>query len=108
MSSRATLPAVVSIQAGNARGTGFFIRKDAVLTNEHVIAGQSFVELHIGDAKYSARVASVSKATDMAVLQVYNRKPRAAHAAAWLGSRTSASARKSSRSDRRSASSRTP
>jgi hypothetical protein len=70
-----TLPAVVSIQAGQARGTGFFIRADQVLTNAHVVEGQSSVQLQIGNAKYLARVASVSKASDLAVLQVYNANP---------------------------------
>ncbi len=70
-----TLPAVVSIQAGQGRGTGFFIRPDSVLTNAHVVEGQSSVQLQIGDKKYSARVASVSKGTDLAVLQVYNPDP---------------------------------
>ena len=70
-----TLPAVVSIQAGQARGTGFFIRPDSVLTNAHVVEGQSSVHLQIGDKKYSARVANVSKGTDLAVLQVYNPDP---------------------------------
>jgi hypothetical protein len=70
-----TLPAVVSIQAGQARGTGFFVRTDAVLTNAHVVDGQSSVQLQIGDRKYSARVASVSKGSDLAMLQVDNANP---------------------------------
>jgi S1-C subfamily serine protease len=70
------LPAVVSIQAGDARGTGFFVRPEAVLTNHHVIEGQSFVELTSGTAKYSARVATVSAGADLAVLQVANPNPQ--------------------------------
>jgi len=70
-----TLPSVVSIQAGQARGTGFFVRTDAVLTNAHVVEGQSSVQLQIGDKKYSARVANVSKGSDLAMLQVYNASP---------------------------------
>jgi len=35
------LPAVASIAAGQARGTGFFVRYNQVLTNAHVIDGQS-------------------------------------------------------------------
>lgn len=70
-----TLPAVVSIQAGQARGTGFFVRTDAVLTNAHVVEGQSSVRLQIGDKQYSARVANVSKGSDLAMLQVYNADP---------------------------------
>ena len=70
-----TLPSVVSIQAGQARGTGFFVRSDAVLTNAHVVEGQPTVQLQIGDKKYSARVATVSKGSDLAMLQVYNANP---------------------------------
>ncbi len=65
------LPAVASITAGQARGTGFFVRADQVLTNAHVIEGQTSVRLHVGGADYTARVASVSEGTDLAVLQVY-------------------------------------
>ncbi|MGE3401857.1 MAG: S1C family serine protease, partial [Vicinamibacterales bacterium] len=72
------LPAVVSIQAGASRGTGFFVSPDRVLTNHHVIDGQSFVELTSGTAKYSARVASVSPGADLAVLQVTNPNPQQA------------------------------
>lgn len=67
-----TLPAVVSIRAGQSRGTGFFIRPDAVLTNAHVIQGYSTVELQSREAKYTARVATVSTGYDLAVLQVSN------------------------------------
>jgi hypothetical protein len=66
------LPAVASISAGPSRGTGFFIRRDQVLTNAHVVEGHSSVRLQVGDASYSARVMSVSPGTDLAVLQVYN------------------------------------
>ncbi len=70
-----TLPAVVSIHAGQARGTGFFIRPDSVLTNAHVVEGQSSVQLQAGDTRYSARVVRVSPGTDLAVLQVANANP---------------------------------
>jgi len=72
----AELPAVASIDAGNARGTGFFVRPDTVVTNEHVISGQSSVQLYAGGAKYTARVVSASVAIDLAVLQVYSPNPQ--------------------------------
>jgi V8-like Glu-specific endopeptidase len=65
-----TLPAVVSIQAGRSRGTGFFIRPDTVLTNAHVVEGQSSVQLQAREASYTARVVTVSTAYDLAVLSV--------------------------------------
>jgi hypothetical protein len=73
-----TLPAVVSIEAGPARGTGFFVRPDTVLTNNHVIEGQSFVQLTAGDRKYSARVVTTSPGVDLAVLQVSMPNPQQA------------------------------
>src|SRR5882672_2364899 len=72
------LPAVVSIQAGQSRGTGFYIRPDHVLTNAHVIEGQSSVELVAGNTRRTARVTTVSTASDLAILQVYNHDPQQA------------------------------
>ena len=70
------LPAVASIDAGGSRGTGFFIRTDQVLTNAHVVEGQTTVRLHVGAVSYTARVATVSSGTDLALLQVSNPNPR--------------------------------
>jgi len=70
------LPAVASIEAGRARGTGFFVKPDTVLTNAHVIQGETTVRLSVGNAIYAARVVIVNTATDLAVLQVSNPNPR--------------------------------
>jgi S1-C subfamily serine protease len=70
------LPAVASIEAGRARGTGFFVKPDTVLTNAHVIQGESTVRLSVGGTTYSARVVIVNTATDLAVLHVSNPNPR--------------------------------
>jgi hypothetical protein len=70
------LPAVASITAGPSRGTGFFIRSDQVLTNAHVIQGQSSVTLQVGTATYNARVMTVSPGSDLAVLQVSGANPQ--------------------------------
>lgn len=67
-----TLPSVVSIQAGQGRGTGFFVRPDTVLTNAHVVGAQTTVQLTAGRRSYSARVANISTSTDLAVLHVTN------------------------------------
>ena len=82
------LPAVASISAGQSRGTGFFVRADHVLTNAHVVQGQSSVTLQVGNATYTARVERVSQSTDLALLQVYNANP--AQATLRLGSVSSA------------------
>ena len=70
------LPAVVSIQAGQGRGTGFFVRPDIVLTNAHVVGEQSSVQPAAGERTYAARVIDVSTGSDLAVLQVYNADAR--------------------------------
>jgi S1-C subfamily serine protease len=69
------LPAVASITAGPSRGTGFFIRPDQVLTNAHVIQGQTSVTLQVGSTTYNARVTTVSTGSDLALLQVSNANP---------------------------------
>jgi S1-C subfamily serine protease len=66
------VPAVASINAGRSRGTGFFISHDKLLTNAHVVEGQTSVRLQVGNASYTARVVSTSPGTDLALLQVYN------------------------------------
>ena len=70
-----TLPAVASIQAGRGRGTGFFVQRDIVLTNHHVVGNETSVQLTAAGKRYAARVTSVSPATDLAVLQVYGADP---------------------------------
>ena len=82
------LPAVASISAGQSRGTGFFVRADQVLTNAHVVQGQSSVSLQVGTATYTARVERVSQSTDLALLQVTGANP--AQATLRLGSVSSA------------------
>jgi hypothetical protein len=72
------LPAVASISAGQARGTGFFVRHDQVLTNAHVVEGQASVRLQVGEATYTARVTIVAQGSDLAMLQVYNPDPKQA------------------------------
>ena len=72
------IPAVVSITAGSSRGTGFYIRPEYVLTNIHVVNGQSSVEVISGAAKRTARVMSTSPGADLAVLQVYGPDPQQA------------------------------
>src|SRR5688500_8116161 len=69
------IPAVALIDAGTSRGTGFFIRTDQVLTNAHVVQGQTTVQLHVGNATYTARVVMASSGTDLALLQVSNPNP---------------------------------
>lgn len=69
------VPAVASIQAGRGRGTGFFVQRDIVLTNHHVVGAETSVQLTVSGKKYQARVTSTSSSTDLAVLQVYGADP---------------------------------
>lgn len=82
------LPAVASITAGQARGTGFFVRPDQVLTNAHVVEGQASVRLQVGEAAYTARVMIVAQGSDLALLQVYSPNPK--QATLQLGSASTA------------------
>ena len=72
----ASLPAVASIDTGSGRGSGFFIRPDLVVTNNHVVEGQNSVTLRVAGAQYTARVTTTSAAVDLALLQVYNPNPQ--------------------------------
>jgi hypothetical protein len=69
------IPAVASIDAAGVRGTGFFIRRDQVLTNAHVVERQTSVRLHVGQKVYDARVTGTSSGFDLALLQVSNADP---------------------------------
>jgi S1-C subfamily serine protease len=69
------VPAVASIQAGRGRGTGFFVQRDIVLTNHHVVGAETSVQLIVSGKKYQARVTNTSPGTDLAVLQVYGADP---------------------------------
>ena len=72
----ASLPAVASIDTGSGRGSGFFIRPDLVVTNNHVVEGQNSVTLRVAGTQYTARVMTTSAAVDLALLQVYNPNPQ--------------------------------
>jgi S1-C subfamily serine protease len=82
------LPAVAAIKTSTGRGTGFFIKPDQVLTNAHVVEGQTSVQLTVGTTTLTARVESVSTGSDLAVLRVYNSNP--AQPVVRLGSVTAA------------------
>jgi S1-C subfamily serine protease len=74
----ASLPAVASIESGTGRGSGFFIRPDLVVTNNHVVEGQNSVTLRVAGTQYTARVMTTSSAVDLALLEVYNANPQQA------------------------------
>ncbi|MQA29801.1 MAG: trypsin-like serine protease [Luteitalea sp.] len=67
------MPAVVAIQAGDARGSGFYIQPDTLLTNAHVVGSSSTVTVRRADGTTTyARVERLATQYDIAVLKVSN------------------------------------
>jgi S1-C subfamily serine protease len=65
------MPAVVLIQATGGRGSGFFVRNDTVITNEHVVENDGYVTLRKTDGTtVNARVETRAPALDLAILKV--------------------------------------
>ncbi|HJV47835.1 MAG TPA: trypsin-like peptidase domain-containing protein [Geothrix sp.] len=63
------MPAVVVVETSSSRGSAFFVSRDRLLTNHHVVAGQSYVKLHLSDnSRLDARILSTSPDYDLAVL----------------------------------------
>jgi S1-C subfamily serine protease len=82
------LPSVAAIKTSRGRGTGFFVKPDRVVTNAHVIEGDTSAQLTVGNSTFTARVLTVSTGTDLALLQVHN--PNPAQPVVRLGSATGA------------------
>jgi hypothetical protein len=65
------MPAVVTVQAANSRGSGFFVAPDTILTNVHVVGTNQTVTVRRPDGlTTTASVVSLSPAFDIAVLKV--------------------------------------
>ena len=63
-------PAVVLIRTSNSAGTGFFVTQDLLLTNAHVVEGQSFVNVRLaGGETIQGRVERSSPDLDLAVVR---------------------------------------
>ncbi|HEV2983685.1 MAG TPA: trypsin-like peptidase domain-containing protein [Vicinamibacterales bacterium] len=66
-------PAVVTIEAASARGSGFFVAPDTVLTNVHVVTSNASVTVRRADGSTTtARVEAQSAPYDIAVLKISN------------------------------------
>ncbi len=66
-------PAVVSVRAGRASGTGFLIdRKGTIVTNAHVVDGASVVDVQFGESgrPVRARVIGSDSSSDLAVVDI--------------------------------------
>lgn len=70
------LPAVVRVETSQGSGSAFFVSNDQLFTNQHVIAGSSYVTLRFQDKHaVQARVVSSDEDYDLAVLQLFDPKP---------------------------------
>ncbi len=68
--------AVVSIETGAGRGSGFFVTPELIITNAHVVEGQSSVTLRMSDGTNApARVLRSSPEVDIAIVQATQPRP---------------------------------
>ncbi len=66
-------PGVVSVQAGNATGTGFVVARDGtIVTNNHVVGESETAQVRFNDSgrQVEAQVLGTDPSSDLAVLQV--------------------------------------
>lgn len=67
------LPAMVQVESSSGRGSAFFVAPDTMLTNAHVVSGNSSVTLRFANGESaSARVATLNSEFDVAVLKAWN------------------------------------
>jgi S1-C subfamily serine protease len=70
------MPAVVLIETSSGRGSGFFVNRDTLITNVHVVENDSYVTLRRMDGTpINARVESRAPAFDIAILKVPQSSP---------------------------------
>jgi S1-C subfamily serine protease len=82
---RDALPAVVTVETDEGRGSAFFIAPDRLLTNAHVVGRNAWVRLKGQDGHdMDASVDRADSDYDVAVLKV--RQPKAGQATLTLGS----------------------
>jgi S1-C subfamily serine protease len=71
-----SMPAVVRVEAGGGFGSGFFVAPDTILTNVHVVSGNSLVTIkRPAGATLSARVEMTAPDLDIAVMRISNPDP---------------------------------
>ena len=65
------MPAVVTIQAGTATGTGFFVGRGLVMTNHHVVGDANTVRVHFSDGtSTNGQVSRLASDADLALVNV--------------------------------------
>jgi S1-C subfamily serine protease len=83
------MAAVVLIDTSSGRGSGFFVTPDTVVTNAHVVQGNSSVTLRMPDGgSLQASVIRTEPTVDLAIVRVNT--PRAAQPTLQLGSANAA------------------
>ena len=70
------MPAVVVVETSSGRGSAFFVDRDRLITNHHVIVGQSYVKLRLSDnTTLDARIIATAPDYDLAVLRLMQPGP---------------------------------
>ena len=70
------MPAVVVVETSSGRGSAFFVDRDRLITNHHVIVGQSYVKLRLSDnSAVDARILATAPDYDLAMLQLMQPGP---------------------------------
>jgi S1-C subfamily serine protease len=71
-----SIPAIVSIEAGDGRGSGFFAAPRTVITNRHVVQGNVSVTVRMSTGQtLPGRVETTSQEYDLAVVRVDSALP---------------------------------
>lgn len=70
------IPAIVSVETGHGRGSGFFAAPRTVVTNRHVVGGQISVTVRLSNGQtLPGRVEAASQEYDLALVRVNNAAP---------------------------------
>lgn len=70
------MPAVVVVETASGRGSAFFVDRHRLITNHHVVAGQSYVKVRLADnTRLSASITATAPDWDLALLQLMEAGP---------------------------------
>ncbi|HEV3060776.1 MAG TPA: trypsin-like peptidase domain-containing protein [Vicinamibacterales bacterium] len=65
------MPAVVRVETPGGVGSAFFVKRDTLLTNVHVVAGHAVVTVHLSDGRaVQGRVDATAPDYDLAIVKV--------------------------------------
>jgi Trypsin-like peptidase domain len=65
-----SMPSIVTVQTSDGLGSGFFVAPDTVVTNSHVVSGETKVTLRRANYLRPARVEKDSPSVDLAILKL--------------------------------------